>query len=51
MYPRAPDLASPPVQQYSDAELFWIIHRNFLKLMPFASAHPGSTVFSSGSSV
>lgn len=25
MYPRAPSLASPQVQQYSDAELFWII--------------------------
>jgi mono/diheme cytochrome c family protein len=26
MYPRVPSLASPQVQQYSDAELFWIIH-------------------------
>jgi mono/diheme cytochrome c family protein len=25
MYPRVPSLASPQVQQYSDAELFWII--------------------------
>lgn len=25
MYPRAPDLGSPEVQQWSDAELFWII--------------------------
>jgi len=25
MYPRAPSLASPEVQQWSDAELFWII--------------------------
>lgn len=25
MYPRAPDLGSPAVQQWSDAELFWII--------------------------
>jgi mono/diheme cytochrome c family protein len=25
MYPRVPSLASPEVQQYSDAELFWII--------------------------
>ena len=26
MYPRVPSLASPEVQQWSDAELFWIIH-------------------------
>ena len=25
MYPRAPDLGSPAVQRWSDAELFWII--------------------------
>src|SRR5579863_1417061 len=25
MYPRVPSLGSPDVQQYSDAELFWII--------------------------
>jgi mono/diheme cytochrome c family protein len=25
MYPRAPSLASPQVQQYSDADLFWVI--------------------------
>lgn len=25
MYPRVPSLASSQVQQYSDAELFWII--------------------------
>ena len=25
MYPRTPDLGSPAVQQWSDAELFWII--------------------------
>lgn len=31
MYPRAADLASPPVQQYSDPELFWIV-RNGIRL-------------------
>ena len=25
MYPRVPDLGSPGVQEWSDAELFWII--------------------------
>jgi mono/diheme cytochrome c family protein len=25
MYPRAPSLSAPEVQQYSDAELFWIV--------------------------
>jgi len=31
MYPRTPDLGSPEVQQWSDAELFWII-RNGIRL-------------------
>lgn len=31
MYPRAADLASPAVQQYSDPELFWIV-KNGIRL-------------------
>jgi mono/diheme cytochrome c family protein len=31
MYPRAPDLASSAVQQYSDRELFWIV-KNGIRL-------------------
>ncbi len=31
MYPRTPDLGSPAVQQWSDAELFWII-KNGIRL-------------------
>jgi mono/diheme cytochrome c family protein len=31
MYPRAPDLSSPEVQQYSDREFFWII-KNGIRL-------------------
>jgi cytochrome c553 len=31
MYPRAPDLASAEVQQYSDRELFWIV-KNGIRL-------------------
>jgi mono/diheme cytochrome c family protein len=31
MYPRASDLTSPPVQKYSDRELFWII-KNGIRL-------------------
>lgn len=42
MYPRASDLGSPAVQQWSDAELFWII-KNGIRLtgMPgFGKVHP-----------
>jgi len=31
MYPRASDLTSPPVQRYSDRELFWIV-KNGIRL-------------------
>jgi mono/diheme cytochrome c family protein len=31
MYPRASDLTSPEVQQYSDRELFWIV-KNGIRL-------------------
>jgi mono/diheme cytochrome c family protein len=31
IYPRAPDLGSPEVQQYSDRELFWIV-KNGIRL-------------------
>jgi len=31
MYPRAPDLASPEVEHYSDRELFWIV-KNGIRL-------------------
>jgi mono/diheme cytochrome c family protein len=41
MYPRSPDLGSPAVQQWSDAELFWIIkHGIRLSGMPgFGKIH------------
>ena len=31
MYPRAANLTSPEVQQYSDAELFWVV-KNGIRL-------------------
>jgi len=47
MYPRTPDLGSPEVQQWSDAELFWII-RNGIRLsgMPgFAKTHSDERIW------
>ncbi len=47
MYPRTPDLGSPGVQQWSDAELFWII-RNGIRLsgMPgFAKTHSDERIW------
>ncbi len=48
MYPRTLDLGSPGVQQWSDAELFWII-RNGIRLsgMPgFAKTHSDERIWS-----
>jgi mono/diheme cytochrome c family protein len=48
MYPRAADLGSPDVQQYSDGELFWII-KNGIRLsgMPaFGRVQPDGHVWS-----
>jgi len=47
MYPRTLDLGSPGVQQWSDAELFWII-RNGIRLsgMPgFAKTHSDERIW------
>ena len=47
MYPRAPDVGSPAVQQWSDAELFWIIkHGIQLTGMPgFGHIHSDDQVW------
>jgi len=47
MYPRAPDVGSPAVQQWSDAELFWIIkHGIRLTGMPgFGHIHSDDQVW------
>ena len=47
MYPRASDLTSPAVQQYSDRELFWII-KNGIRLsgMPaFGKVEPSQHIW------
>lgn len=47
MYPRTPDLGSPAVQQWSDAELFWIIkHGIRLTGMPgFGNIHSDEQIW------
>lgn len=47
MYPRVPDLSSPAVQQWSDAELFWIIkHGIRLTGMPgFGNTHSDEEIW------
>jgi len=47
MYPRTPDLGSPAVQQWSDAELFWIIkHGIRLTGMPgFGKIHSDEEIW------
>jgi mono/diheme cytochrome c family protein len=47
MYPRVPDLGSPSVQQWSNAELFWIIKNGIRQSgMPgFARIHPDDTIW------
>ena len=42
MYPRAPNLASSGVQQYSDAELFWIV-KNGIRLTGMPAYGPVET--------
>jgi mono/diheme cytochrome c family protein len=47
MYPRSPDLGSPAVQEWSDAELFWIIkHGIRLSGMPgFGKIHSDEEIW------
>jgi mono/diheme cytochrome c family protein len=47
MYPRVPDLGSPGVQEWSNAELFWIIKNGIRHSgMPgFARIHPDDTIW------
>jgi mono/diheme cytochrome c family protein len=47
MYPRVPDLGSPAVQQWSNAELFWIIKNGIRHSgMPgFGNIHPDNTIW------